>query len=243
MVDRHFGGESPIGRQFRQGASDTLPAITIVGVVPDLDFLGARSVFDPDFEPSGYYVPLRQHDTQFVSVAAQARSGEAGGLANVVRTVVRGVDPDVPIYYPFTQAEVIDRANWFFSVFGAIFIAFGVAALFMASVGLYGVLAFAVSRRTQEMGIRVALGAQAHQVVALVVRQGVGHLALGLGIGLALAFGLTRLIRVLMYQVDPQDPAVLGAVVAVIGAVGAGAAFFPARRATKLTPVDALRSR
>jgi len=242
MVDRHFGGESPIGRRFREGGSDTLPAITIVGVVPDLDVSGASSPFDPDFEPSGYYIPLRQHDAQFVSVAAQAASGDVNSLANVLRAAVRRVDPDVPIYYPFTQAEVIDRSNWFFSVFGAIFIIFGAAALFMASVGLYGVLSFAVSRRTQEMGIRVALGAQAHQVVALVVRQGTSYLAAGLGVGLLLAFGLTRLIGVLMYEVDPHDPMVFGAVVGVIATVGAGAAFVPAWRATKLTPLDALRS-
>jgi predicted permease len=241
MVDRHFGGQNPIGRRFRAGASDTLPLITVVGVAPDLDFQSAQNTMAPEFDPSGYYVPLAQHDAQFVSIAAQPNAGEAMALTGDIRTAVRRVDPDIPIYYAFSQAEVIDRAIWFYGVFGTVFVVFGLAALFMASVGLYGVLSFAVTRRTQEMGIRMALGAGSQQVIGLVARQGATQLGVGLAIGLALAFGLTRLIGLMMYNVDPQDPVVFAGVLGVITVVGMAAAVFPARRATSVDPVEALR--
>ena len=242
MVDRHFGGQNPIGRRFRAGASDTLPLITVVGVAPDLDFQSAQNTMAPEFDPSGYYLPLNQNDAQFLSIAAQPNAGEAMALTGDVRAAVRRVDPDIPIYYAFSQAEVIDRAIWFYGVFGTVFIVFGLAALFMASVGLYGVLSFAVTRRTQEMGIRMALGAGSQQVIGLVARQGAAQLGVGLAIGLALAFGLTRLIGLMMYNVDPQDPVVFAGVLGVITVVGMAAAVFPARRATSVDPVEALRS-
>ena len=147
-----------------------------------------------------------------------------------------------PVFNVFTEAEVIDRDIWFYSVFGTVFIVFGAAALFMASVGLYGVLSFAVSRRTQEMGIRMALGAGSRQVIGLVARQGAGQLAIGLGIGLVLAFGVTRVIAILLYDVDPQDPAIFAGVFSLIIVVGMAAAVFPALRATRVDPVEALRS-
>jgi ABC-type antimicrobial peptide transport system permease subunit len=140
-----------------------------------------------------------------------------------------------------TEGEVIHRNSWFIGVFGTVFIAFGVCALFMATIGLYGVLSFAVNRRRQEMGIRMALGATSSDVVRLVFRQGVSQLGVGLVLGLGLAFGVTRLIGVLMYQVDPQDPVVFGAVFGVIVVVGAAASLIPARRATSVDPVEALR--
>ena len=154
---------------------------------------------------------------------------------------MRRVDADLPIYDVRTEADVIDRGIWFFSVFGTVFIIFGLAALFMASVGLYGVLSFAVVRRTQEMGIRMALGAGSGAVVRLIARQAAVQLGVGLGIGLALAFGVTRLIGILMFNVDPQDPMVFGMVFGSIIIVGMAAAVFPARRATSVNPVEALR--
>ena len=131
--------------------------------------------------------------------------------------------------------------TWFYGVFGSVFIAFGLAALFMASVGLYGVLAFSVSRRVREMGIRMALGAGAGDVVGLVLKRGVLQLAVGLTIGLVLAFLLSQLVSLIMYQVDPRDPLVFTAVVAVIVGVSLLASWIPARRATGVDPMVALR--
>ena len=241
MVDRYFDGQNPIGRSFRQGVSDTLPPITVVGVAPDL-LMGGPQVAGQEFEPAGYYVPIRQLDPRFLSIAGLTRSGDALGATADVRSAVLRLDPDLPIYDVFSEAEVVDRQIWFFGVFGTVFIVFGLAALFMASVGLYGVLSFAVSRRTQEMGIRMALGAASGDVIRLVARQGASQLGIGLAVGLALAFGVTRIVALLMYQVDPQDPTVFGAVITLIVVVGMAAAFFPARRATSVDPVRALRA-
>jgi putative ABC transport system permease protein len=242
MVERYFDGQNPIGRRFREGISDTLPLMTVVGVAPDLRMMGGQPEGLSDYEPAGYYVPLAQRDLSFISIAALARGDQPMGLTGDVRTAVRRVDPDLPIYNVFSEAEVVDRAVWFYRVFGTVFITFGLAALFMASVGLYGVLSFAVSRRTQEMGIRMALGAASGDVVRLVARQGAGQLGIGLLIGLGLAFGVTRAVSILMYQVDPQDPVVFGGVFALIVLVGVAAAVFPARRATSVDPVQALRA-
>lgn len=241
MVDRYFDGANPIGQRFREGASDTLPLITIVGIAPDLHMAGPQIAGD-DWEPAGYYVPIAQRDSRFMTIAALTRRAEGTAVTGDVRSAVRRVDPDLPIYNVFTQSEVIDRQMWFFGVFGTVFIVFGLAALLMASVGLYGVLSFAVSRRTQEMGIRMALGAAAGDVVSLIARQGAQQLGIGLAVGIALAFGVTRVVSVLMYQVDPQDPVVFGAVISLIVVVGMSAAVFPARRATSVDPVVALRA-
>lgn len=242
MVERYFDGQSPLGRRFREGVSDTLPLITVVGVAPDLRLMGGQSEALGSYEPAGYYVPLRQKDESFMSIAALVRGERATALTADVRAAVRRLDPNLPIYNVYSETEVIERAVWFYRVFGTVFITFGLSALFMASVGLYGVLSFAVSRRTQEMGIRMALGAASGDVVRLVARQGVAQLGIGLAIGLGLAFGVTRVVSVLMYQVDPQDPAVFAGVLALIVVVGVAAAVFPARRATSVDPVQALRS-
>ena len=126
-------------------------------------------------------------------------------------------------------------------MFGALFVVFGVAALFMASVGLYGVLSFSVSRKTNEIGIRMALGAGALDVVKLVLRQGATHLGIGVGIGLVLAVGLLMTVAPMMFEAVPFDPLVLVVTIAVITLVGLSASLVPAVRATQIDPVEALR--
>jgi len=241
MVERYFDGQNPIGRRFREGASDTLPLLTVVGVAPDLHMNGNEPPGDPDFQPAGYYVPLMQNDLSFLSIVALTRGQNPMAITADVRASVRRLDPDLPIYNVFSELEVVDRAVWFYSVFGTVFVVFGAAALFMASVGLYGVLSFGVSRRTAELGIRMALGAGSREVVTLVARQGAAQLGIGLAIGLVMAFGVTRLVAILMYNVDPQDPTVFLGVITLIVVVGMAAAIFPARRATSVSPVEALR--
>jgi predicted permease len=242
MVERYFDGQNPIGRRFREGVSDTLPLLTVVGVAPDLRLMGGQPETAGNYELGGYYVALAQNDASFLSIAALVREGDATAVTGDVRAAVRRLDPNLPIYNVFKETEVIDRATWFYGVFGTVFITFGLAALFMASVGLYGVLSFAVSRRTQEMGIRMALGAASADVVRLVARQGAAQLGIGLAIGLGLAFGVTRVVSFLMYQVNPRDPVVFGGVFTLILLVGIAAAVFPARRATSVNPVEALRA-
>jgi ABC-type antimicrobial peptide transport system permease subunit len=213
--------------------------ITVVGVVPDLRMEGFATD-DPD--PAGFYQPLAQGDPRFVSIMVESAGGDPLGLTAAVRQAVQSLNPNLPIYEVDSMKGVIRQGSWFYYVFGTLFIVFGGAALFMATVGLYGVLAFSVSRRTREMGIRMALGASGGDVTRLVVRQGVRQIVVGLLAGLVIAFGLTRVIRILMFEVKPQDPPVFGLVVLLIAGVGLLASLIPARRAVRVQPVVALRS-
>jgi predicted permease len=240
FAERYFPGQDPLGRRIRQGTStaDSIPWLTIVGVAPTLYIQG----FDPENDNlAAYYLPLAQRDARFLTITARARGADGMVLSAGVRDVVRSLDPDLPLYDVYTMLGYIRSNTWFFNVFGTLFIVFGGAALFMASVGLYGVLAFSVSRRVKEMGIRMALGASARDVLTLILRQGGAQLSLGLGIGLAMAFGLSRVLRIIMFDTQPGDPSVFASTVVVILGVGLAASLVPARRATAVDPMVALR--
>ncbi len=241
FVDSHFGGESPLGQRFRVGRSDTIAWTTIIGVAPDLDMQGLQPAGQPGSDPSGFYVPVRQRDTRFLTIMAQAVNGTGMSVTADIREVVRSIDSQLPIYNVRSLEEALHRSSWFYNVFGTVFIVFGVAALFMASVGLYGVLSFSVSRRIQEMGIRMALGAGAKDVVGLVVRDGAIQMGIGLVVGAGLAYGVSTVVSLIMFQVNPRDPAVFGIVISVIALVGILATWIPAQRATKVDPMVALR--
>jgi ABC-type antimicrobial peptide transport system permease subunit len=154
---------------------------------------------------------------------------------------VSSIDPDLPIYFVKTLQERIDENAWFYRVFGALFMIMGAVALVLAAVGLYGVMAFNVSRRTREMGVRMALGAQPGDVVRLIVRQGMIQLAIGLVLGLGLAWQLGRLLKIILFQVTAIDPLVYGVTIAVLVLAAAAASLIPARRATRVDPMVALR--
>ncbi len=239
FAERYFEGRDPIGRRIREGTSSSEAGWkTIVGIAPNLQ-IGQLSNNQAD--SAGYYVPVAQRNLRSISLAVRTRGASPLTITPDVRRAVRTVDPDLPIYNVLSMEGAIKRATWFYNVFGTLFIVFGAAALFMASVGLYAVLAFSVSRRTQEMGIRMALGASAGNVIRLVLRQGLIQLGVGLTIGLGMAFGLSSIVAILMFDVQPRDPTVFGAIVAVIALVGLLASFVPARRATRVHPVEALR--
>lgn len=241
FVKRFLEGKDPVGQRFAiRERRDSLGAwLTIVGVVPDLRMEG----FDTDDrDPSGFYLPMAQDDPRFVSIAVASIGPDPLSLTGAVRQAVATLNPNQPIYQIDSMKGVIRQASWYYYVFGSLFIVFGAAALFMATVGLYGVLAFSVSRRTRELGIRMALGANAGDVIRLVLRQGGKQLVIGLVAGLVIAFGLTRVIGILMFEVTPQDPPVFTLVVLLIAAVGLLASFLPARRATGVQPVVALRT-
>jgi putative ABC transport system permease protein len=236
---RFFADREALGQRFAERIGrDSLGAwMTIVGIVPNQKMEG----FDPDHPAEGYYVPLAQRDPRFVSIAVQSADANPLALTAGVREAVRALNPNLPIYDVYSMKGALARDTWFYGVFGTLFIVFGAAALFMATVGLYGVLSFSVSRRTKEMGIRMALGANAGDVIRLVLAQGGKQLAIGLSLGLILAYGLTRVIGILMFEMTPQDPPVFTLVVLVIGSVGLLASLVPARRATRTQPTVALR--
>ncbi|MEJ7810547.1 MAG: ABC transporter permease [Gemmatimonadaceae bacterium] len=232
-----FKGESAVGRRIRLGGREsTDPWLTIVGVVPD------RFAGGPDNkEPQAIYLPLAQNPMRFVSIAAQA-AGNPTALTPLVRSAVISLDPDLPIYRARTLDEAVAQETWFYRVFGSLFIVFGAAAFLLAAIGLYAVMSFSVGQRLREMGVRMALGAQSRDVVALVLRQGAVQIGVGVAVGLAFAAFVSKLLGILLFNVNPRDPAIFASVVLVLGLAGALASYVPARRATRVDPMLALRS-
>jgi len=236
FAERYFPGEDPVGRQVRLGrAEEGEPWRTIVGVVPDMDLGGPRKE-----DPEGIYLPLAQSEIRFASLVARTE-GDPMALTPAVREAVTTLDPYLPIYWARTLTAAVHQQNWFVDVFGAIFAVFGVSGLLLAVIGLYGVMAFSVQRRTHEVGIRMALGANSGRILRLMVRQGALQLALGTVLGTGLALALARGIQILLFGVEPWDPAIFGAIIAVLLSTGLVAALLPARRAAGVDPAVALR--
>jgi putative ABC transport system permease protein len=146
------------------------------------------------------------------------------------------------VYEVSTMRHVIERQTMFYTVFGTFFMAFGSCALFLAAAGLYGVMTFAVTQRTREMGVRSALGAQGRQLIVLIMRKSVLQLAIGLVAGLTLALAASGFLAPILYHVDPRDLAVFAAVVATLALASVSASFLPALRVTRIDPVRALAS-
>jgi putative ABC transport system permease protein len=237
FVRRFFPDGRALGRRVRQVSPGIAPEwLEVVGTVPDLDITTPQ-------RPRGeaVYVPLAQSPPHSVFVAlATAVPTEA--MAGSLRDTVARLDPDLPARGVKPFAALIHEFTWGMSVIGRLFTAFGAAALFLAAVGVYGVMAFAVSRRTREIGIRMALGATRGRVLLMVLGQGARQLALGALIGMVLAFALGRLMIVVLVGVSPSDPVTFGAVLGALTLAGLLACLWPARRAAAMDPVGALRS-
>jgi predicted permease len=236
----HFPAMDPLGRQMKRSRpGSTEPWLTIVGVVPDLIMEG---IGNNNASPVGYYIPIAQSDVaNGVRIAVRTR-GEPGAATSLVRSAVASLDGDLAIYDVSTMRSVIDRQTIFYTIFGSFFMAFGFCALFLASAGLYGVMSFAVTQRTREMGVRSALGAQGRQLIVLIMRKSVIQLAIGLVAGLAIALGASGLLQPVLYHVNSRDLAVFGGVVATLTLASLSASFLPALRVTRIDPVRALAS-
>ena len=234
----HFPGLDPIGRQMRRiRPNGDEPWLTIVGLVPDLLMQG---IGNNNASPVGYYIPIAQSDVaNGVRIAVRAR-GDATSLATQLRSAVGELDPNLAIYEVSALRRVIDRQTWFYTTFGTFFMAFGACALFLAAAGLYGVMSFAVTQRTREMGVRSALGARGLQLISLVMRRTLVQLAIGMFIGLALALLASGALQPVLYRVNPRDAGVFTAVVALLAVVSLIASLLPARRVTRIDPVTAL---
>jgi predicted permease len=237
FAEQYFIGKDPVGRRIRMGGrTSERPWMTIVGIVPTT-YSGDT---DEPREPE-YYVPLSQNHSSFASFAIQT-TGNPLAITSQVRKAVSSLNPDIPIYWVYSMEEAFARPTWFIRVFGTMFMIFGLIALFLASVGLYAVMSFAVSRRVREVGIRMALGAQGRDVVRLIFGQGAWQLGIGLVLGLGLAAGVAQLLTIILFDVQPRDPSIFGSVVVVLATAGLAACFVPARRATRVDPLVALRA-
>ena len=237
FVAKHFKDKDPIGRRVRFGLEQSkAPWLTIVGVSGDVFTGDQQEPFSP-----ALFQPFAQARSPFAYITARTASAPMSLTAGV-RTVVSSLNKDIPLYWVQTLDDAIAQRLWFVRVFGTMFVIFGGIALFLASVGLYAVMSFSVSRRIREVGIRMALGAQARDVVGMIFRQGIVQLAVGMTLGLALAFGVARLLSSILFQVEPRDPVIFSGVAAVLVAVGMLACLVPARRATLVDPLVALRA-
>jgi ABC-type antimicrobial peptide transport system permease subunit len=181
----------------------------------------------------------RVADAQMTLVVRSAL--EPAALQAVLERAVAAVDPDLPLHNPQTMAEVVDRqlAGWRFQ--RALFGALAALALALAAAGVYGLLAYAVAERTREIGVRLALGARGSQVIALVLRRGLGPALAGTLAGAAVGLAATRLLRSRLYEVSPADPATYLAAGALVLLVALAACWIPARRASTIDPLRALR--
>jgi putative ABC transport system permease protein len=242
LARRYWPGESPLGKRIKFGLdSSKNPWLTIVGVVGNIQYSWDVDYSGGDHGPSPVlYVPYRQTARQLQQFALRV-PGNPLALATMVRTQVAAVDPDMPVYDVKTEARVIHE-----NVIGITYVAvmlsvLGVIALVLASVGLYGVMAYAVTERTHEIGVRMALGAQLNDVLRLVLGRGLLLTAVGLTIGLALSIALAKLLSGLIFGVSATDLTTFGSVVGLLAFVSLAATIIPARRATQVDPLIALR--
>jgi putative ABC transport system permease protein len=233
-----FPNQDPIGHQLRALDKPGEPPkwATIVGVVRPVIF---ERLTNKRRYPAVYFVQ-RQIPERFLSVAVRTKT-DPKKFANLVRTTVLAVNPELPIYRVLTMDEVVAQSFWERKFFGSLFTVFAILALVLASIGLYGVMAYSVRQRTQEIGVRMALGAQASDVLRMVTTHGVRLIGIGLAIGLIGAFFITRLLAGSLEGVSAHDPLSFLLVPLILFAVGLLACYLPARSAMRLNPVEALR--
>jgi putative ABC transport system permease protein len=244
FVAMHFSGEDPIGRRLqladsgppRPDPSPALLAPMIVGIVPNVR---QRNFQEPDPDPI-VYLPYRADPQRFANLIVRSTS-DTGRITTLVREEMRAVEPDIPLFDIQTMDARLAQMRWPMRVFGSMFAIFAVIALVLSAVGLYAVTAYSVAQRTSEIGIRMALGAQPEQVLWLVLRRSLLQLAIGLPIGMAGAFGVGRLLQSVLVQTSGRDPLTIAAIALLMVVVSIAACFWPARRATRLDPVSALR--
>jgi putative ABC transport system permease protein len=236
LARRFWPDGNAVGQQLRLGGQpNTNPWLTIVGV--------AASVKHGDVTEDpvrSIYLPLSQSSTSSMDVVVRT-TAEPAALTAAIRREVRALDPTLPFYEVHTLDEAVARTLATRRLTNRLLLAFGVTALLLAAVGIYGVMALGVSHRVNEFGIRLALGAAPRDVLALVLGQGLRLVLLGIALGLAGALALTRVLSSLLFHVTPFDPLTFGAVALGLAAVALGACYVPARRATATDPLVALR--
>jgi putative ABC transport system permease protein len=237
MAKRFWPEADPIGRRFRNLRDTTGAWFTVIGVTRDFkdDDLDDNEAMDPSF-----YLPYRHLWVRNTGLLVRTQ-GDPAQLTSAVRKAIRDSDPTLPVFAVATMDQVRQDGMWAQRLFGWMFAMFGLVALVLASVGVYGVIAYGVSQRTQEIGVRVALGAQPADVLRLVVRNGAVLAVSGIGIGLIGAYGLTRIIQSLLVDVSSTDVISFVGVTLFLGAVALFASYVPARRATRVDPLTALR--
>jgi putative ABC transport system permease protein len=244
---KHWGNQSPLGHQVRIfNPAKEQPWRTIVGVVPDTLMQGP---FDQQTENIGFYMPLlgASPATQFATVVVRPRAGQrADTMGPALSKTMAEIDSNLPTYFGGTPAKFHSDFLSGNRVVATLFSIFGIVAFVLSGVGLYGVMSFSVNQRTQEFGIRMALGADTLRILRMVMGQGAWQLAIGLVLGaggVALLFGVVAAgaLKNILFKVNPLDPTIYFCVAGMLTLVAAASCFLPARRATRVDPIVALR--
>ncbi len=242
MANKYWAGRSAIGGRFRMGNDSRSPWITVVGVIGNVRHNGITSPIKPKFYRAVDQFHLSTGRPQRNMTLVVRTAGDPMALVSAVRAEIRRLDSNLPIAAIQSMQDVVNHAvaterltGWLLGVFASL-------ALALAAVGIYGVLSFVVSQRRQEIGIRMAIGADRGQVLGMILRNGLALAAAGLVAGLAASAALSRYIGSLLHDVSPIDPLTFGAVSVVLLIVAAVACLMPALRATRVNPVSALRA-
>jgi putative ABC transport system permease protein len=237
LVARQFEGEDPVGKRLHvnigpRGGMNC----EIVGVVGDITFGSLDSAKDP-----AVYIPHTQLAIGLMTLAVRSER-DPMQLVNSVSGVVRNLDPELPLADVRTMEDVVDATLARPRTVSVLLTSFALMALVLAGVGVYGVMAYSVSQRTREMGVRMALGATPQSILRLVIGESLRMVLVGVVAGLAAAIGLTRLLETMLFQTGARDPWTLAATAFLLVAVAIVASYVPARRGTRVAPVEALRA-
>ena len=236
LASRYWPNEDAVGKRMRWGASTDDPLLTVVGVVADVKQRQLGAPLQPQM-----YVPYTQYPYRTMSLLVTT-PGDPSALAAPVRAKIRELAPTVPLYGLETMRDIYARSVWQQRLYGTLFASFAMIALMLAAAGVYSVIAYSVTQRLHEIGVRMALGAQRADVFRMVVSGGARLALAGVAIGTAGAFATTRVLASLLFGVSPTDPLVFGGMGALLLATAMVASYLPARRAASLDPVGALRS-
>jgi putative ABC transport system permease protein len=236
---RYWPNENAIGKRIKFAPDDPkVPWMTIVGVAGNIKFRSLRQ--DVLAETIIYQPNLQSNVVVSLSLVVRTKS-DPEAMLMPIRNLIRSVDPDIPVYSLATMDQRLAEQRADVRSLAWLIGTFALLAVLLASIGIYGVMSYVVSQRTQEVGIRIALGAQAIDVWRLIIRQSLKVIVAGIVVGLAGAFALTGFLRGLLFDVQPYDPRVFAMIALLISVVGLLACFVPARRATKVDPLKALR--
>jgi len=235
LARKRFPNMNPVGKRFRADGNANA-WVQIVGVCADTRYANLR-----DAPPPQFFMPYVQQ-VQVGGLTYAIRTNlPVAELVPALRKVVQGADRDLPIIDVRTQQEQIDANMQMERLFAALTVGFGVLALALACVGIYGIMAYSVANRTNEIGIRLALGAQRRQVRGMILRESTWLAVAGIGAGVGAALGLARLVKSMLYGIEPWDPATMIGGVLILLAVALAASWLPARRAAGVQPMEALR--
>ncbi len=240
LASELFANEDPLGRRMRimEGPKDDKPGpwLTVVGVSPTVR-QGEVQALEP---PAVLYRPSRMNAPMGTAMIVRT-TGDPASMIGAVREAAKALDPDQPLFAVRTLNDAIAEARWPYRVFGSLFVIFAIIALVLSSVGIYAITSYSVSQRTPELGLRLALGAQASQISWLILRTGLWQLGIGLALGLAAAFGVAQILKSLVAQIPAVDPVTFIGITLLLTVVMLTACLIPARRATRMDPLAALR--